>query len=91
MTEQPLFTSLDSSKLQAEIVDLLCRTARDKGRVEITNCAGGTCVMISKDELDALERALEILSDTDAGRAMHQAVKRFVKVTEGQVPPTARV
>ncbi len=33
--------------------------------------------MISKDELESLEKALEILSDTDTGQAMRHVVERF--------------
>src|SRR5688500_1333745 len=74
-----LFQSIDIPTLQGNLVELLCRTAREKGRIEITNCDGGTCVMISKEELDALEAALEILCTTEQVRALHQTVERFVR------------
>lgn len=78
MTNDGPFQTLDASKLQqADLIRLLCLTVRFKGRVEITNCDGGSCVMISKDELDSLEAALEILSNTD-GKAMHEAMQHVL-------------
>ena len=47
--------------------------ARYNARIEITR--SGTderCVLVSKNELDALERAIEILSDTDDMRHLSQ-------------------
>lgn len=89
MADEPLFTTLDASKLEAGLVRLLCRTAREHGRVEITNCDGSSCVMISKDELDSLERALEILANTEAGHTLRQAVEQFAAITAGSSPPAA--
>lgn len=42
------------------------------GRVELHTHDGDTCVLISKVELEALEHALEILSETDEVRAMRE-------------------
>lgn len=79
MSDQPLFTSLDASKLQDNLLEILCRIATDKGRVEITNCDGGTCILISKDELDSLEEALEILSQTPAAIEMEHEVEQVLE------------
>lgn len=81
MPDEPLslFQTMDIPTLQGNLVEILCRTAREKGRIEITNCDGGTCVMISKEELDALESAISILSQTEQVRALHQVVERFVR------------
>ncbi len=52
---------------------------RFKGRIEITRSGGdGACVLMSKAELDSLERALAILSDTDG-----------IKATSGQIAQLA--
>jgi PHD/YefM family antitoxin component YafN of YafNO toxin-antitoxin module len=76
------FQTLDAAALaQTDLTVLLCRTVRYQGRVEITNCDGGVCVVISKEELDSLEAALEILSNAD-GKAMHEAMQH-VLVDEG--------
>lgn len=40
------------------------RVVHDHRRLEVS-LPQGDCVIISKDELDALERALEILADSD--------------------------
>ena len=43
------------------------------GRIEITRAGSDErCVLMSKQELDALERALEILSDTDDVRHLSE-------------------
>jgi PHD/YefM family antitoxin component YafN of YafNO toxin-antitoxin module len=49
----------------ARLTQLHGRVCRDKGRVEIED-AEGCCVLISKEELETLEQALEILSNTSA-------------------------
>lgn len=82
MPDDALFQTVDLPTFQGNLVQLLCRTARDKGRVEIT-CDEGTCVMISKEELSALEAALEILSSTDEVRKLHHTVRRFVRFDDG--------
>ncbi|HEX2971545.1 MAG TPA: hypothetical protein VHP11_04395 [Tepidisphaeraceae bacterium] len=84
MPEEFTFPKLDAATLHADLVQLLCRTARDKGRLEITNCDGETCVMISKEELDALEQAIEILSNTDGAKAMERTVEHFAIMAEQQ-------
>lgn len=77
MNDDSLFLTVDARKFQSELLELMCQTAREKGRVEITNCGGGSCVMISKDELESLERALEIMSNTAEGQAMHRTIEHF--------------
>jgi PHD/YefM family antitoxin component YafN of YafNO toxin-antitoxin module len=86
MADDPLFFNLDSSTLPGHLVDMLCRIAKEKGRVEITNCDGGNCVMISKEELDNLENALELLSNTEQGRALHRSVERAVLMDDQDEP-----
>lgn len=83
MTADSPFLSVDAKQFNSELLDLLCRTARDKGRVEIQNCGGGgSCVMISKEELESMERALEILSSTEWGKRIHRAVEQFAIMVE---------
>jgi hypothetical protein len=77
MVDEPVFQTVEAGKFQADLVRMLCRTAREKGRIEITNCDGGSCVMISKEELDYLEAALEILSQTEGVKEMHRMVRRY--------------
>lgn len=81
-----LFQTLDVAKVQSNLVELLCRTAQKKGRIEIDNGDGTSCVVISKEELDDLERALAILADSDAGRAMQVAIQRFALMSQNSLP-----
>jgi PHD/YefM family antitoxin component YafN of YafNO toxin-antitoxin module len=77
MTDGPHFTTLDATQLPPALAEILCRTARHHGRIEVTNCDGESCVILSKQELESLERALEILADSDGGQAMRHTVERF--------------
>ena len=58
------------------------------GRIELLR-RGGACVLISKDELDSLEKALEILSATDTVQMMRQEIALVARVAtpRAQVPP----
>jgi len=47
-------------------------------RIELADGNGGVCILISKSELDALEQALEILSDTNECRAMREQLTQLV-------------
>ena len=80
MQEEPLFQTIEPSNLQSSLLRLLCRTAREYGRIEIPNCDGGTCVVISKDELDCLERALEILAATHDAQRIRQRVQQTLQL-----------
>jgi len=86
MSDTPLFSTLDGSTLQSDFLQLLSRLVRDKGRIEVTNCGGESCVMISKAELDSLEQALEILANTDEGRKMARTVERFARMAKEAMP-----
>jgi PHD/YefM family antitoxin component YafN of YafNO toxin-antitoxin module len=58
------------------MANLYEKVVMDHRRVEITLPAG-QCVIISKQELDALERALEILADSDAFRDVCASVEHL--------------
>jgi PHD/YefM family antitoxin component YafN of YafNO toxin-antitoxin module len=63
--------SYDVSLIASNLAHLHEFVARTKGRIDITRPGSDDrCVLISREELDALERALEILSDTDDVRDM---------------------
>ena len=57
--------------------DLLRRILKRNGRVELTSAAGA-CVLITRAELEALEQALEILSDSSDVRQMREDLARVV-------------
>lgn len=48
-------------------------------RVEVS-LPDGQCVIISKEELDALEQALEILADSDAFRSVAASVEHLCDI-----------
>ena len=69
------FQALDITRVRRTLAKLHEQVACGNGRVEIRRrgCED-VCVMISKAELEALERALEILSECEAYKAMCDTV-----------------
>jgi PHD/YefM family antitoxin component YafN of YafNO toxin-antitoxin module len=62
--------------------DLHARVAKGHGRVEITaDGCDDVCILISKAELEALERALEILSETADYRTMCESLSQVAALT----------
>lgn len=86
MVDEPLFYSMDGTTLGKDLLKVLCRIAREKGRVEITNCDGSSCVMISKDELDLMESALEILSNIKQMQPLHEKVRHVLTLDDESQP-----
>ena len=86
MVEEPLFYSMDGATLGKDLLKVLCRIAREKGRVEISNCEGHSCVMISKEELDLIESALEILSNLHEVQVLHEKVKHVLTLDDETQP-----
>jgi PHD/YefM family antitoxin component YafN of YafNO toxin-antitoxin module len=65
MPQAPEFSHVSIDQAQSRLSQLLGMVCRNKGRIEIRGHDGlGSCVLISKDELESLEQALEILSNT---------------------------
>jgi PHD/YefM family antitoxin component YafN of YafNO toxin-antitoxin module len=60
-------------QVQTRLTQLHQKVCRDKGRVEIKD-GQGTCVLISKEELESLEQALEILSNTSDVQKMARTI-----------------
>lgn len=61
----------DVSLIASNLANLHEYVTRTNGRIEITRPGSDDrCVLVSKEELDCLERALAILSDTDDVRDM---------------------
>ncbi len=61
-------------KLHAEVVEY-------KGRIEVTrDGCQDCCVLISKAELESLERALAILSDSDGVKAMSGQIAQLAAI-----------
>jgi PHD/YefM family antitoxin component YafN of YafNO toxin-antitoxin module len=92
MLDEPLFYSMDGTTLGKDLLKVLCRIAREKGRVEITNCEGHSCVMISKEELELIESALEILSNLHEVQLLHDKVKHVLTLDDETQPvPNVRM
>ena len=75
--------SYDVSVLAPALESLHEHVTRSKQRVEVTR--PGTderCVLISKQELVCLERALEILSDTEGVRDIASAIAAAAAAAE---------
>lgn len=76
--------TLDLSLARRELDRLYARVTQRKQRIEIVDGeSGDTCVIISKQELDTLERALEILSDTEGVRQLSAALAHAAAAAEG--------
>jgi PHD/YefM family antitoxin component YafN of YafNO toxin-antitoxin module len=67
------FRSVSLTHAQDRLGQILARVCREKGRVEIRD-GQHACVLISKEELDTLEEALEILSNTSDVRKIAQTI-----------------
>src|SRR4051812_13320839 len=74
--------SYDVSLIASNLAQLHEHVPRTDGRVEITRPGSNErAVIISKRELEALERALEILSDTDEVRDLSNKITHLAAVT----------
>lgn len=87
------FHTLNLTQFLRSVEDLHRQVAKGHGRVEITrDGCDDVCVLISKSELEALERALEILSDTSDFRAMCKRVASTVAASlDGEPLPSATI
>ena len=70
--------NVDLARLHAQVLG-------NFGRIELLR-RGGACVLISKDELDSVEKALEILSSTDTVRLMRQEIALVARVAADGAP-----
>ena len=74
--------SYDVSLIASNLGQLHEFVARTKGRIEITRAGTDErCVLISQEELQSLERALEILSDTDNVRDIQVQIAQLAAAT----------
>ena len=72
--EDSRFSSMSIDQVQIRFAQVHEEVCREKGRVEIRDGAGKGCVLISKEELDTLEEALEILSNTSNVQKMAKTI-----------------
>ena len=71
------FTVMSIEQACARLAELHGKVCQDKGRIEIRD-GEGSCVLISREELDTLEQALEILSNTSDVRRMAATIEELV-------------
>lgn len=83
-TADTVFQTLTLAQVQSRLIDLYHRIACTQGRVEIAADEGGDCdcVLISKAELDSLERALTILADSRAVRELSGHLADLAELVE---------
>ena len=67
------FPTVDIDQDGINLTELHAQVVSGMSRVEL-RANGDSSVLISKNELDSLERALEILSDSDAMRAIRDQI-----------------
>ena len=71
------FDSVDIRLAASQLLRLHERVAQERGRIEITRDGWDeSCVLISRTELESMERALEILSRTEGAAAMRDELLR---------------
>jgi hypothetical protein len=77
------FQTLSLSAVRDDLAALYRLVSKHQGRVEITGDDGQSeCVLISKTELDGLERALSILSDSQAVLDLTQSLSDLAQLAE---------
>ncbi len=90
------FHNLDVTQFRRALATLHQQVGCCRGRVEITRrgCTD-VCVLISKAELDALEEALAILTDSAEYKSMCDTLTQLAAATGGSPPagcgPAAQV
>ena len=86
------FQALDVLRFRKALSDLHAVVGQRAGRVEVTQPGcDDVCVLISKAELDSLETALQILSDTPEFRHMSQQIAEIAAASDGLSTPGAPV
>lgn len=83
------FQTLDIDALRAVMAKVHEQVSEHHGRIELTRSGcDGACVILSKAELQSLERALEILSETAEYRAMCENLSRLATDCGASGPAT---
>jgi PHD/YefM family antitoxin component YafN of YafNO toxin-antitoxin module len=74
------FQSLDLNVVRSALERLADQVIRGHGRVEITRDGWEeSCVLISKTELDGIERALEIFAESESGADMRRSLMQVAQ------------
>ena len=84
------FTAMSIDQVQLQLTQIHKQVCRAKGRVEIRD-GDNCCVLISKEELDSLEQALEILSNTSQVQKIARTIAALTHtVAQGPLVATGR-
>ena len=90
MPDEDSFSFISIDQVQDRFNQLHESVCRARGRVEIKD-GSSTCVLISKEELESLEQALEILSNTaDVRKIAHAVSELSHAAAEGPLVDGAR-
>ena len=82
MLDEPNRRTFDVNVLSQSLTQLHEFVTRNNGRIEITRPGSDErCILLSKQELDGLERALEILSDTESVRDLSGKIALLAAAT----------
>jgi PHD/YefM family antitoxin component YafN of YafNO toxin-antitoxin module len=80
------FQTLDVTRFRRALADLHELVGCSKGRVEVTRRGcDDVCVLISKAELESLERALQIFAESAEFRQMSSQIAEIVAAAGGPV------
>lgn len=83
MSEQR-YQAMDVTRFRKTLTELHEQVGRMRGRVEVKRRGcDDVCVLISKTELEALERALEILASGPEYQAMCDEIAQLAAATSG--------
>ena len=72
---------MTAQEAKENLDDLLKLVAQGKRRVEILDRNGECCVLISKGELDCLEKAISILSDSSEFKDICSSINQLAAAT----------
>ncbi len=87
MSSADCFQTLDVTRVRQALSKIHETVGCSKGRVEITRRGcDDVCVLISKSELESLERALEILTECAEYKAMCDEVAEVAAAASFQTP-----
>ena len=79
------FHSIHLAEAQRNLASVFQQVAQSQGRLEIKRDDGQqACVLISKAELESLERALEILSDAQGVKDLCASLERLAHLSHDQ-------
>ena len=82
------FQSLDVARFRDALADLHKVVGMAKGRVEVSGPDCDDCVLISKAELESMERALQIFAETLEFQNMSRQIAEIVAAAGGPPPMT---